>query len=148
LAQFGQNGQSNELEPSEQTSPLSQIEGMDRNVKAEPTAAAALGLAVLALLTALASSRFAKVISTVTAAACAICLFLLKSKAGGEMPPEALAIIAIEWTTAFWVALIGSVALAGYTFHLVTKRDADEGRPKLVIQPYQPTPSEKVPSQT
>jgi hypothetical protein len=63
------------------------------------------------------------------------------------MPPEAAAIIAVEWTTAFWVALIGSAALAGLTFHLLTQKDSNSERPKLVIQTYQPTaPSDKVPS--
>lgn len=147
MAQYGQTNLSGQSDQFGQSEPTGQMEGMDGKVKAEPTAAAALGLAAIALLAALASSRRAKVISAVAAGICAVCLFLLKSKAGGEMPPEAAAVIAVEWTTAFWVALIGSAALAGLTFHLLTQKDSDRERPKLVIQTYQPTaPSDKVPS--
>lgn len=147
MAQYGQTDQSGQSDLFGESDPFGQMEGMDGKVKAEPTAAAALGLAAVALLAALASSRRAKVISAASAGICAVCLFLLRSKASGDMPPEAAAIIAVEWTTAFWVALIGSAALAGLTFHLLTQKDSNSERPKLVIQTYQPTaPSDKVPS--
>lgn len=130
-----------------QTDQFGKMEGMDGKVKVEPTATAAIILAALALLTALATGRGAKIASAATAALCAIALLLLKSRAGADIPPEAAAIIAVEWTTAFWVALIGSGALAVFTFQTLSQKDTDIEKPRLVIQTYQANqPSEKIPS--
>ncbi len=160
MAQYGGVDQSNQpgstvdfapTDPYSEPDPFGQMQGMDGDVKAEPVAAGAMGLAAIALVASLATGRFPKIIVTVAASVCAVCLFILKSKSTGDIPPEAAAILAVEWTTAFWVSCIGSLALAAYTFHLLTQRDSDRERPKLVIQAYEPaekkSPQEKVPQQ-
>lgn len=131
----------------DQSAQMGQMEGMDGSVKAEPVAAAAMALAVAAFLAALFAGRRAKIFSGAAAALCAICLFVLKSRAGADIPPEAAMVIAVEWTTQFWVAVIGSGVLAGFTFHLLTNKEVDNERPRLVIQTYEkPVQSEKIPS--
>jgi hypothetical protein len=104
-------------------------------------------MALAALVTALATGRRAKVFSASAALLCGICLLVLKSRAGGDIPPEAAAIIAIEWTTWFWAALVGSGILAFFTFNVLSNKDSDRERPRLVIQTYEkPVESEKIPS--
>lgn len=122
--------------------PLTQAAAADGTVKAEPNATVALICAVVALLAAFASSRRSMFVSALAAGACAVALLILKTNGAGEMPPDMMGVIAIEWALAFWVALFGSGALAAFTFHILAHKKEEPRKPRLVIGSYQ----EKVPS--
>ncbi len=110
----------------------------------EPFAIAALVLACCSLLFAFGVSRRLMTISALSAGLAAVALFILKTRFSGEMPPEAAEIIVIEWTSAFWISLIGSGLLAGFTFKVMSQSEPEIQRPRFVVSSYhdnQPTGS-------
>ena len=118
----------------------------DSELGGDPTAIAAIILAALALLAAFGASRKAMMISAVTAGLTAVALFIMKTRFSGEMPSEAMDVIGIEWTVAFWISLIGSAILAAFTVKILADNPPEREKPRLVIQSYsdnrpaQPTP--------
>jgi hypothetical protein len=105
-------------------------------IKPEPTAAAAFILSVIALVAALGAARKAMLTSAVCSGLAAISLFVLKTGFDGQIPPEASAIVVVEWTTAFWVAMISAAVLAAFTARLLSDKSDSIERPRLVIQSY------------
>ena len=108
----------------------------DAKIEPQPMAAVALGLALIALLAALGATRRAMQFSAVAAAATAILLFILKSNMSADIPENMMGVLAFEWTWSYWVALLGSAALAGFTAKLLTQKDDTRQAPKLVINTY------------
>lgn len=102
----------------------------------EPFSIAALAGAVLALLFAFSATRKAMLFSAVAAGLAAVALFILKSRFSGDMPPEAAQVISVEWTLAYWVALIGSAILAGFTFMARSENPEESQRPRFVMSTY------------
>lgn len=110
----------------------------------EPFAIAALVLAGLALICAFGVSRKSMTFSGLSAGLAAAALFIVKTRFSGEMPPEAAQIIQVEWTLAFWIALIASGLLAGFTFKVMSQSEPEIQRPRFVVSSYhdnQPTHS-------
>lgn len=115
----------------------------EAKIDPQPVAAVALGLAVIALLGSLGASRRGMLFSAAAAAITAVLLFILKSNMSGDIPPQMAAVLAFEWTWSYWVALLGSAALALFTAKLLTQKDESRQAPRLVIQSY----AEKPPSE-
>jgi lysylphosphatidylglycerol synthetase-like protein (DUF2156 family) len=109
-------------------------------VKPEPTAAAAFALSALALVTALGASRKLMIGSAVCAGLAAVALFVMKTRFSGDIPPEVATVIGIEWTFAFWAALVGSAALAIFTIRVLSETSTPVARPRMVIQSYSDLP--------
>ncbi len=110
----------------------------------EPFAIAALVLSGVALLCAFGVSRKLMTFSALSAGLAAVALFILKTRFSGEMPPEAAQIIQVEWTAAFWISLIASGLLAGFTFKVMSQSEPEIQRPRFVVSSYhdnQPTSS-------
>lgn len=120
---------------SQDQNPLSPV-SEESSLGGEPTAIAAIVLAVVALFAAFGASRKAMLASAVTAGLAAVALFIMKIRFSGEMPTEAMEVIEIEWTAAFWIATIGSALLAAFTARVLTDNPPERQRPRLVIQSY------------
>jgi len=133
--QFGDStvslDQSASTDPS---SPFADMGGGDMKIESEPSAAAALILAIVALLGAFGASRRAMQTSAVASVVTAALLFVIKTNVGGEMPTEAMGIITLEWSTGFWGALAASAALALFTARLISQNASQRQKPRLVIQ--------------
>lgn len=108
----------------------------DAKIQPQPLAAIALGLAVIALLAALGSSRRGMIVSAATAAITAVLLFILKSNMSSDIPSNMMGVLAFEWTWSYWVALIGSAVLAAFTAKLLSQKDTTRQPPRLVINSY------------
>ena len=102
-------------------------------IEAEPTAAAAFVFGALALFMAFGASRKLMIGSGACAGLAAVSLFVLKTRFGGELPSEVSMMVSMEWTPAFWVALIGAAVLAGYTARLLSETTNPPAKPRLVI---------------
>lgn len=126
-------------EPASPDAANSQIGG-------DPTAIAAVVLAVVALFAAFGAGRKAMLISAITAGLTAVALFIMKTRFSGDLPSEAMDVVGIEWTAAFWISLIGSAILAAFTAKILADNPPEREKPRLVIQSYsdnrpaQPTP--------
>ncbi len=102
----------------------------------EPFSIAALAFAVFSLIFAFSASRKTMLFSAIASGLAAVALFILKSRFSGDMPPEAAQIIVVEWTWAYWAALLGSAALAGFTFIARSEKSEEPERPKFVMTTY------------
>jgi hypothetical protein len=102
----------------------------------EPFSIAALALAVLSLICAFSATRKSMLMSAVASGLAAIALFILKSRFSGDMPPEAAQVIQVEWTFAYWIALIGSAVLAGFTFMARAETPEETNKPRFVMGSY------------
>lgn len=125
-------------DPTAAEDPTGEMSMEGGELEAEPTASVALILAGIALIASFAAKRRAMFIGAIASGLCAVLLFILKSNGMGDMPPEAMGIISIKWTMAFWVATFGSAALAVVTFRTLNQQEPPVSeKPRLVIQPYQ-----------
>lgn len=126
--------ESTEPEPE----PMPQPEMGEGKIDAVWSATGALVFALVALLASFMSDRRGYVISSASAGICAVLLLILKANGLGEMPPEAVGILGVEWTMQYWAALVCSGLLAVFTFRLLgTIESAPAEKPRLVIQSYQ-----------
>jgi lysylphosphatidylglycerol synthetase-like protein (DUF2156 family) len=116
--------------------PFGQMDEGAMKIDTEPTAAAALVLTIMALLSALGAGHRAMQVSAVCSGVVAALLLVFKANAGGDMPSEFIGVISLEWTTAFWIALIGSAVLALFTFRLLSQSASSLEKPRLVIQTH------------
>jgi hypothetical protein len=114
--------------------PFADTGGDEMKIESEPSAAAALILAIIALLGAFGASHRAMQISAVASGITAALLLVIKANVGGDMPPEMMGIITLEWSTGFWGAVVASVALAIFTASLLSRDSSQRQRPRLVIQ--------------
>jgi hypothetical protein len=112
------------------------IKSEESSLGGEPTAIAAIVLAIVALFAAFGASRKTMLVSAITAGLAAVALFIMKVRFTGEMPIEAADVIVIEWTAAFWIATIGSAVLAAFTAKVLADNPPERQRPRLVIQSY------------
>jgi hypothetical protein len=108
----------------------------DAKIQPQPVAAVALSLAVIALLAAMSASRRSMIISAATAAVTAVLLFILKSNMSSDIPSNMMGVLAFEWTWSYWVAVIGSAVLAGFTAKLLSQKNTGRQAPRLVIKSY------------
>jgi lysylphosphatidylglycerol synthetase-like protein (DUF2156 family) len=113
-------------------------------IEPQPTAAAAFIFGVLALIMAFAASRKFMIGSAVCAGLAAISLFVLKTRFSSELPSEVSMVVSIEWTPAFWVALIGAAALAIFTARSLSEKSRPINNPRLVIQSHADKPPSNV----
>ena len=119
---------------TDQPNPFADMEAGEMKIDSEPSAAAALALAVIALLGAFGGTRRTMIISAAASGITAALLLLVKANVGGDMPPDAMGVIVINWGTAFWVAVAGSAALAIFTFGTLNQSSFRRQKPRLVIQ--------------
>jgi hypothetical protein len=115
----------------------------DAKIQPQPLAAVALGLALIALIAALGATRRGMQFSAAAAAITAVLLFILKSNMSSDIPANMMGVLAFEWTWSYWVALVGSAVLAGFTAKLLMQKDTNRQAPRLVINNY----SEKTPAE-
>jgi hypothetical protein len=117
-----------------QASPFGDMGNGEMKIDSEPSAAAALALAVVALLGAFGGTRRAMVISAAASGITTALLLVIKANVGGDMPQEAMGVISLEWTLGFWGAVAASAALAIFTFRMISQSNAQRAKPRLVIQ--------------
>jgi hypothetical protein len=119
---------------TDQSNPYADMGGGEMKIESEPSAAAALILAIIALLAAFGASRRGMQVSAVASGITAVLLLVIKTNVGGDMPPEMMGIITLEWSTGFWGAMAGSAALAIFTFSTISQGSSQREKPRLVIQ--------------
>jgi hypothetical protein len=119
---------------TDQANPFGNMGGEDMKIESKPEVAAALALAVIALLGAFAGAHRAMVFSALASGITAVLLLTVKASAGSDLPPEMEGVISIQWSTGFWGAVAGSVALAIFTFSTINQNSSRRQKPRLVIQ--------------
>jgi hypothetical protein len=121
---------------SDPANPFANTTSGEMKINSEPSAAAALILAAIALLGAFGSGHRAMQISAVASAITAALLMVIKFNVAGDMPTQVIGIISLEWDTGFWVAIIASAALAVFTARLLSRSVSLRLKPRLVIQSH------------
>lgn len=114
--------------------PFADMGGGEMKIDSKPEVAAALILAIIALLGAFGAAHRALQVSAIASGITAALLLVIKATVGGDMPPEMMGIISIEWSTGFWGAVVASAALAIFTASLLSRDSSQRQKPRLVIQ--------------
>ena len=112
----------------------------DAKIESQPLAAVALGLAIVALIGALGSSRRSMQLSATAAAVTAVLLAVLKANFNADVPSEMTEMLGFEWTWSFWTAMIASAVLALFTVKSMSENREPRNAPRLVIQTYSDQP--------